>query len=69
MKKPKKLTVTINAMLTHETNEDIQEDRGIDLTLNDGANMRMVLGLLFEGFPQRLKDAGFQVHDVTNFTG
>jgi hypothetical protein len=64
----KQVTVTINATLTHADREDIYEDRGADLTVPEGTDMRQVLQVLFAGFPDRLRDAGIKAKNITQFS-
>ena len=65
------ITVTINAMMTHEeesSNDDLLSERGIDIELPDDVDHRQVMTLLFDGFVDRLKASGIEVGHVANFT-
>lgn len=63
-----KITVTISATMTSGDNDDVGEDRGLDLELDAGVNMRAVLALVFEDAVKRIEAAGIKVYDATNFT-
>jgi hypothetical protein len=62
--------MTINATLSYEdeTFDDGTYDRGADVKVPGDTDPRQVLRILFDGFEERLRAAGIQVTDSTQFT-
>jgi hypothetical protein len=62
--------MTINATLTYEDEafDDKIYERGADVKVPGDTDPRAVLRILFDGFEDRLRTAGIQVTDSTQFT-
>jgi hypothetical protein len=62
--------MTIDTTLSYEDEAfyDGTYERGADVKVPDDTDPRQVLRILFDGFEERLRAAGIQVADSTQFT-